>query len=210
MTRQNATRKLNLPTAMPGTAAIVLLLIGSVPAFGQSSDTLSISDTAIGAQGRIAVNAAAGVFNEQANSAVIAEGENAFLANVVVQTLSNNTSSGSDSQSASISGTSFSGAQGAIAVNGAAGTENQQANLAAFGIGIGIEDRVASLELLSQTRSSQAPAGDQNAPASVAKTADISPNAFRDASGLVQVNLTAGERNSSANVFALTLPGSSN
>ena len=210
MTRQNARRKFNLPTVKRGTAAIALLLLGCVPAFGQSSDTLSISDTAADAQGRIAVNAAAGDLNQQANSAVLAVGPNAFLSNVVVQTLLANKSSGSDSQSASISGTSFSGTQGAIAVNGAAGTENQQANLAAFGIGIGIEDRVASLELLSQTRSSQAPAGDQNAPASVAKAADISPTAFRDASGLVQVNLTAGERNSSANVFALTLPGGSN
>jgi hypothetical protein len=35
----------------------------------------------------------------------------------------------------------------------------------------------------------------------------IGPQAFTDASGLVQVNLSAGERNSSANLFALTLPG---
>jgi hypothetical protein len=41
------------------------------------------------------------------------------------------------------------------------------------------------------------------------KTADIGSQAFTDASGLVQVNLTAGERNSSANLFALTIAGSS-
>jgi len=39
------------------------------------------------------------------------------------------------------------------------------------------------------------------------KTAEIGPQAFSEASGLVQVNLTAGERNSSANVFALSLTG---
>jgi hypothetical protein len=42
------------------------------------------------------------------------------------------------------------------------------------------------------------------------KTADIGPQAFSQASGLVQVNLTAGERNSSANLFALTLTESAN
>ena len=64
------------------------------------------------------------------------------------------------SQAASIIGAAFAGASGAIAVNGAAGAENQQANLASFGIGIGngsndgIGGRVTSLTLLSQVRAS--------------------------------------------------------
>ena len=91
---------------------------------------------------------------------------------------------------------------GAIAVNGAAGSGNQQANLAA--IGIGIEGPVVSLEALSQTRSSQQPAGYQNDP-DVTKAAEIGPDAFAQSSGVLQVNLTAGRDNSSANLFALSI-----
>ncbi|MGH7485620.1 MAG: hypothetical protein ACREMY_08470, partial [bacterium] len=60
------------------------------------------------------------------------------------------------------------------------------------------------LEVLSQTRASQEPAGYQDDP-DLAKNADIGPQAFAGSSGLVQVNLTAGERNSSANLFALSI-----
>ena len=153
-------------------------------------------------EGRVGVNAAAGTFNEQVNSAVIANGDLAVLSNVVNQHIGDNTVSGSDAQNATITGTAFSHSQGAIAVNGVAGTENQQANLAT--IGIGIEGGVASLEMLSQTRSSQEPAGYQNEP-DLTKNAEIGPHAFEESSGLVQVNLTAGERNSSANLFALSI-----
>jgi hypothetical protein len=121
----------------------------------------------------------------------------------VRQHIGDNTVSESDAQSASITGTAFSNSQGAIAVNGAAGTENQQANLAA--ISIGIEGPAVSLDMLSQTRSSsQEPAGYQNEPDSTTH-AEIGPDAFAQSSGLVQVNLTAGERNSSANLFALSI-----
>lgn len=200
-------------------AAVAAVLITAAPAAAQSSDTLTI-----GAQGdmagRVAVNAAAGTLNQQANAAVISESESTFLTNSVQQLMIDNSictvvdgeCGNASSQTASIIGSAFAGASGAIAVNGAAGAENQQANLASFGIGIGngnndgIGGRVASLTLLSQVRASQEPAGDPNAPAAE-KTADISSQAFTDASGLVQVNLTAGERNSSANLFALTITG---
>jgi hypothetical protein len=186
-----------------GGIAVVALLCIATPALSQNADTLSISDDAVtGAEGRIGVNAAAGDFNEQVNSAVIANGGTSVLTNVVNQYIGDNTVSESGPQSATITGTAFSDSQGAIAVNGAAGTENQQANLAS--IGIGIEGGVASLEMLSQTRSSQEPAGYQNEP-DLTKHAEIGPDAFEQSSGLVQVNLTAGERNSSANLFALSI-----
>jgi hypothetical protein len=196
-------------------AAIAALLIAAAPASAQSSDTVTISPEATEASGRIAVNAAAGTFNQQANAAVISESENALLTNFVQQNLIGNAVCGlaanecapdTIAQTASITDGAFTGVSGAIAVNGAAGVENQQANLASFGIANGIDSRVASLTMLSQVRASQEPAGDPGAPAAE-KTADISSQAFTDASGLVQINLTAGERNSSANLFALTITG---
>src|SRR5688572_8461130 len=120
-----------------GGIAVVALLVVATPALSQNTDTVSISDAALaGSQGRIGVNAAAGDFNEQVNSAAIANGDTALATNVVRQYIGENTVSESDAQNASITGTAFSNSQGAIAVNGAAGTENQQANLAAIGIGI--------------------------------------------------------------------------
>jgi hypothetical protein len=182
----------------------IALVLAATPALSQNADTLSISDEALaGSQGRVGVNAAAGEFNEQVNSAVIAVGNMAVLTNSVSQHIGDNSAAESGPQNASITGTAFSDSHGAIAVNGVAGTENQQANLAA--IGIGIEGPVASLEVLSQTRASQEPAGYQNEPDLAKSNAEIGPQAFAESSGLVQVNLTAGERNSSANLFALSI-----
>ena len=186
-----------------GGMAVVALLFVATPALSQSADTLSISGDALaGSEGRVGVNAAAGEFNEQVNSAAIANGDAALATNVVSQHIGENTTSYSGPQDASITGTAFSGSNGAIAVNGVAGAENQQANLAA--ISIGIEGPAASLDVLSQTRSSQEPAGYQNEPDSTAH-AEIGPHAFEQSAGLVQVNLTAGEGNSSANLFALSI-----
>jgi len=196
-------------------ASIAVALFAAGPVAAQGSDTVTIAPEASDASGRIAVNVAAGTFNQQVNTAVLSESENALLANIVRQDLIGNTActfvagecaSDARAQTASIADGAFAGVSGAIAVNGAAGVENQQANLATFGIGDGIDSRVVALTALGQVRASQEPAGDPDAPAAE-KTADISSQAFTDASGLVQINLTAGERNSSANLFALTITG---
>jgi hypothetical protein len=186
-----------------GGFAVMAILFVATPALSQNTDTLSISDEALAhSEGRVGVNASSGDFNQQVNSAAIAIGDAAFATNSVQQHIGENSSSPSDAQSASITGTAFSDSHGALAINGVAGSENQQANLAA--IGIGIEGPVVSLDVLSQTRSSQEPAGYQNEP-DLTKHAEIGPNAFEQSSGLVQVNLTAGEGNSSANLFALSI-----
>ncbi|MBC8117203.1 MAG: hypothetical protein H7062_22640 [Candidatus Saccharimonas sp.] len=196
-------------------ASLAAVLIAATSAAAQSSDIVTIAPEASEASGRIAVNVAAGTLNQQANAAVLSESENALLANIVQQHLIGNTvctfaagecASDANVQKATIADGAFTGVSGAIAVNGAAGVENQQANLASFGIANGIDSRVIALTMLSQVRASTEPAGDPDAPAAE-KAADISSQAFTDASGLVQINLTAGERNSSANLFALTITG---
>jgi hypothetical protein len=192
--------KIRLRQVCGGIAAATLLLVAT-PALSQNTDTLSISgDAFAGSEGRVGVNAAAGQLNEQVNSGVIANGDTAVLSNVVHQHIGENTVSESDAQSATISGTAFSDSQGAVAVNGVAGTQNQQANLLTIGIG----GSVASLEMLSQTRSSQEPAGYQNEPDPTTH-AEIGPHAFEGSEAIVQVNLTAGRDNTSANLFALSI-----
>lgn len=199
-------------------ASLTAMLFAAGPAAAQSSDTLVIAPEASEASGRIAVNAAAGTFNQQANSAVIVESVNALAGNLIQQNLVGNTVCSyvggecvpnTIAQTATIADGAFAGVSGAIAVNGAAGVENQQANLATFGIASGIDARVIALTALSQVRASQEPAVDPDEPA-VEKSATISSQAFTDASGLIQTNVSAGERNSSANIFALTIAGGPN
>jgi hypothetical protein len=105
-----------------------------------------------------------------------------------------------------IEGDSFADSSGLIRVNVAGGSDNQQANLAA--IAIGFEGGALVDSMLSQTRSSQEPAGGPVDPeASQNLETGIGAEAFENSSGIVQVSLIGGERNSSANTFALTVPG---
>jgi hypothetical protein len=80
----------------------------------------------------------------------------------------------------------------------------QQANLAVMGIGI--EGQVMTDAMLSQSRSSSSPSGGSEETAAPEIVTGISPEAFAGSSGLVQVSLVGGERNSSANIFVLTAP----
>jgi|GEM_PF-727357 len=107
---------------------------------------------------------------------------------------------------AGIEGGAFAGASGVIAVNVAAGADNQQANVAA--IAIGIRGPAAADALLSQTRAAPEPEGaqDESTPRGDIAT-DLGDGAFAGASGLVQLSLLGGERNSSANTFALSVVG---
>jgi hypothetical protein len=63
--------------------------------------------------------------------------------------------------------------------------------------------------LLSQTRASKGPAGGPADPTATAQLeTGLGAGAFEGSSGIVQVSLIGGERNSSANTFALAVPGS--
>jgi hypothetical protein len=202
---------------MTAALATALMLGLAAPSFAAGADDkAAITDNAFqNAQGRVGVNVSAGTFNQQTNSAVVAVGGSlgadglAEGTNTVVQKLGANNVSGTGPQSASIDGNAFADSFGMIAVNSAAGSQNQQANLAA--IVIGINAPAVSLNLLEQSRSSAEPDANPEAPADAHdKIANIGPNAFENAGGLVQVNVTAGERNSTANLFALSIAGGSN
>lgn len=195
----------------PVTACVCLILMGGIPVMAQAeaqpavetgqSENIVVLNGNSGTNGRAAVNAAAGNLNQQANVGVIAIGDAATATGSVTQT-SNVASAFPASGSALIEGNAFAGSNGMIAVNIAAGSANQQANLAV--IAIGIEGRVATDAMLSQTRASSSPSGESAEPVSPEVAAGISPGAFAGSSGLVQVSLVGGERNSSANLFVLT------
>ena len=155
-----------------------------------------------------AVNVAAGNGNQQTNAGLISIGD-------LTQTLATvwqSTGDAPDSQGplgATIAPDSFVGSTGWLAVNGAAGSGNQQANLAIFALGttgVALSDTA-----LSQARASHEPTGSPDTGAAVDdRSAAIGDRSFANSSGLVQVSLIGGDRNSSANIFALTSSAGAN
>ncbi|EON12073.1 MULTISPECIES: hypothetical protein [Pandoraea] len=159
---------------------------------------------AVGVTGALGVNQAAGVNNAQANSAVIANG-----GGLTVGASSTNqqalVTSTTGAASAAIQGNAFSGTSGLTQVNQASGAGNLQRN--ATVIVTGDASGVASVSdtALSAAISKGGPAGRDNLNDRF-RTASISGDAFRGASGVVQVNQSAGIGNVTANVFVLRPP----
>lgn len=188
----------------------ILLLVGatvlaSVAGLAQAAEvpggTVAIQSGRISGAG--GVNAAAGSFNQQLNAGAIALGDIAVAVPEVVQ----RTDQAPDSAgalAASIAPGSFAGSSGWLAVNGAAGSGNQQANIAA--IAFGTTGAALADTALSQTRAPHGPAGSSGKTEAAAnRSTAIGEGAFADSSGLVQVSLIGGDRNSSANTFALSI-----
>lgn len=191
--------------AKPLAAALGLALLPA--ALSAQSDPRSadrvILDSGQGAghSGRLAVNIAAGVGNQQASSAILAIGDLALTQGQIIQHAEANTVERA-TQIVLGPGT-FSGTSGLVSVNISAGTQNQSANLAALAIG---RSGALSDELLAQTRAPHEPSGGTAmAAAGRDDTIAIDDGAFAQGSGLFQANLMAGERNSSANTFSLTV-----
>jgi hypothetical protein len=152
--------------------------------------------------GAATVNVAAGNANQQTNAALISSGK--VTADVAL--VGQSTDYTADSQGplgASIAPDSFGGSNGWLAINGVAGSGNQQANLAI--IALGTTGAALSDTALSQARASHEPtAGPDTGAAGNDRSVSIGNGAFANSSGLVQVSLIGGDRNSSANVFALS------
>ena len=190
-------------------AAAGLICAGlSCAASGQTQDQPAPVSTAVlapsdaAASGRIAINVAAGNLNQEANVAVIALGREVSTAAALTQSQGAGAASGG-AASARIEDNVLAGSSGLIAVNVAAGSGNQLANLAV--VAIGIEAPIAGEPLLEQARASQQPSGLPGGPSTPEPTAELASTAFEGSTGLVQANLVGGERNSSSNTFVLTV-----
>jgi hypothetical protein len=157
-----------------------------------------------GHTGRLAVNIAAGNLNQQASAALIAIGDVA----VTQASISQHGAAGSDDRATAIvlGPGAFAGVSGMASINITAGTHNQSANLAMLAIG---QAGALSDQLLAQTRARIEPSGGTGQSATGQNDViTIDEAAFGQGSGLFQVNLIGGERNSSANTFSLTVLGS--
>jgi hypothetical protein len=160
-----------------------------------------------GNSGRVAINIVAGSLNQQAAAATIAIGDIAALSTTVEQTrdLADMTDRAT---SISIQPGAFSDNTGMISLNITAGIQNQSANLAALAIG---NSGVVSDQMLAQASAPTKPAGPSVQGLDPRNdNVVVDDTALGGNSGLVQINLIGGERNSSANTFALNISAGGN
>ena len=177
------------------------------PQVNANADASAASDTApqqiAGVSGRLAVNIASGSGNQQLNGAVLAIGDVA-LATASAQQIMLGTDARDRTTRIALTGDVFARTSGMAAINITAGIQNQAANLAALSIG---HYEALSDQLLAQSRASTEPSGSTGGTGDRNDSIEISQTAFRDSSGLIQVNLIGGERNSSSNIFVLSVLG---
>lgn len=186
---------------------VVFLAILAVPAAAQENpaaqDSVMIQSGAGSANGgRIAINIAAGNQNQQVGDTVIAIGDVAIGTQSVAQFMAAPSPENRATQ-IDLGANAFSNNSGLLSVNIAAGNQNQSANLALLAVGTA---GVVSDQMLAQASAPTKPAGlSAQGPATPNDHIAIDDAAFGNNSGLVQINLVGGERNSSANTFALNV-----
>ncbi|AZI35482.1 hypothetical protein NT2_09_00280 [Caenibius tardaugens NBRC 16725] len=173
----------------------------TTPVAAATAGTADAVPAIAGVSGRLAVNLASGIGNQQINGAVIAMGETALASGVAAQMMLGTDDSDRATRIA-LEGDAFSRVSGMASINITAGAHNQSANLAVLSLG---NQEALSDQLLSQSRASIEPSGSTGGTGDRNDTIEIGGNTFRDNSGLIQVNLIGGERNSSANVFVLSV-----
>ncbi|MCC8395024.1 hypothetical protein LJ656_20750 [Paraburkholderia sp. MMS20-SJTR3] len=155
-----------------------------------------------GVTGAFTVNETAGLDNVQANQITITNGTPIGNANASVQSAP--VAAQVPRAQASIEANAFSNTSGAVLVNQSAGAGNLQRNSTVIGTAaLGVET-VADGEL-SATAARSGSLG-QSHDSQRAREASISSQAFRNASGVVQINQAAGAGNATANSFVLRPP----
>jgi hypothetical protein len=156
-----------------------------------------------GVVGALAVNLAAGVDNVQSNQAAVLYGSGAAIVSGQQQTV-RSTRTHINNASVQIDGNAFSNTVGVVAINQAAGANNLQRNAVAVG-GLPVGAEAVTDTVLSATTARN---GESRGHAGAGQTfeASINGDAFKGATGIVQVNQTAGVGNATANSFVLRPP----
>jgi hypothetical protein len=145
--------------------------------------------------GAVSINEVAGVGNQQTNEALVTDIPGKMSVN---QNSIGNFVNVRNSGSTVIGDGAFSQSSGLMQVSQASGSGNLEAN-AAF-VGVSATGSALTAISLSQLRGGFAP---PNPNAEFAGTYSIAPTAFAGASGLVQVQQTAGTNNVTANSVAV-------
>ncbi|WP_321912600.1 MULTISPECIES: hypothetical protein [unclassified Paraburkholderia] len=194
-----------LRTALPGVLVCAAALAFASGAQAQVSvgATASIAPgAATSTTGALTVNETAGVDNAQANQLTITTGNVSINVNGDDQLAT--VTARLKGATATIGTGAFANANGAMMVNQSAGVGNVQRNTALISSGaIGV---VAVSDGELSAAAAQNGSRGQMAQAGGIREVRIDNAAFRNATGLVQVNQTAGAGNATANSFVLRPP----
>ncbi|HEY4295776.1 MAG TPA: hypothetical protein VGM85_04820 [Paraburkholderia sp.] len=192
-------------------AALCLCISGAAlvasNAYAQAVPTISTDSTigngaGAGVSGAFTVNETAGINNAQLNQVTVSNGAGVGNDNASVQSAS--VAAKVTHARASIEANAFSNTSGAVLVNQSAGAGNLQRNSTQLGTAaLGVE--TVSDGDLSATAPKNGGLGQSIGVHSV-REASISSDAFKNVSGIVQINQTAGAGNATANSFVLRPP----
>lgn len=184
-----------------GLLASLMLACLASHAQDRGTDSTRIDTGALaGVAGRAAVNVAAGSGNAQSNQAAIADGNAAVQ--LRQQAGATVPAGGAVSQ---IGGGVFANGNGLLSANVASGNGNLQSNSAVLAPVASVRIEAISDGLLAAESAGGSRPGSAGQ-ASGPREAVIQPDAYRNATGLVQLNQTAGSGNISSNVFVLRPP----
>lgn len=178
----------------------------SIETVDPRGDNVFIENEALsGARGRIAVNAASGLNNQQANAASVALGGQ-------TSTYSSVSQAGSDAvvrsspvnNQAWILGGVLSHSRGLLSINQASGDQNRQSNALA----VDVADLASQGDdVLAANTAGSAPAATRPSTMGGKREAGIAEGAFNGANGVLQINQTAGMQNVTSNVIQLRTMG---
>ena len=195
------------------TAAVLCLLMGlggvacaqGIDRAAQGDSVLIDAEALSGSRGRIALNAAAGLNNQQANAASVAIGSHSATFTSVGQSAPDTASRSSavDNQAWILNGV-MGAAHGLLSINQASGDQNRQSNT----MRVEIADMAASSDdVLAATVSGQPGAPRAAANPTGRREVGIAEGAFNGANGIVQINQAAGMQNVTANTVQLRATG---
>ncbi|WP_322054148.1 hypothetical protein [Paraburkholderia bannensis] len=196
-------RRPNLLATLAFATASVALATGAHAQVTVGATAVIAPNAATSTTGAVAVNEAAGLNNAQGNQLTISSGGS--VANVNLDDQSTSSRAKLANATAIIGSGAFSNTSGAMMVNQAAGVGNIQRNSAqigtgAFGVAMLSDGELSAVTAQNGNKASQA------GQAGGIREVRIDGATFRNATGLVQVNQTAGAGNATANSFVLRPP----
>lgn len=195
-------------------ASAMAAVLAAAPAAAQTlaaeapqDSVLVEADQGSGNGGRVAINLASGSQNQQIGAATIAFGDVASQSLAVEQTII--PADLTDRVTSIVIGpAAFSNNSGMVTLNLTAGNQNQSANLAALAIS---NNGAVSDLMLAQASAPTEPSGaSAQVPGSRNDNVVVDDTALGGNSGLVQMNLIGGERNTSGNTFTLNISAGGN
>ena len=194
-------------------AVVLCLLMGhggaaraqGIDRAAQGDSVLIDAEALSGSRGRIALNAAAGLNNQQANAASVAIGTHSATYTSVGQSAPDSTlrSSSVDNQAWILNGV-MGAAHGLLSINQASGDQNRQSNTMRVEIA---DMAVSSDDVLAATVSGQPAAPRPAVNPTGRREVGIAEGAFNGANGIVQINQAAGMQNVTANTVQLRATG---